>query len=136
MGVFDGAAQVGRRGCCILIKFAVHHYVTGWFGGGVGSNIRAELLACWGLLLLATYKHITDLHICGDARTVIDWLRDLASLQVAGLMYWQHVFEDLITMFNYLSFQHVYRGYNALDDTLSKKVIGESFGTLHFEEFQ
>ena len=72
MGFFDGATQVGRCGCGILIKFFVHHYVTGWFGGGVSSNIRAELLACWGLLLLETYKHITNLHICGDSRAVID----------------------------------------------------------------
>ena len=72
MGFFDGVSQVGRCGCGILIKFYIHHYVTGWFGGVSGSNIRVELLACWGLLLLETYKHIIDLHICGHSRIVID----------------------------------------------------------------
>ena len=135
MGFFDIFAQVGRCGCGILIKFYVHHYVTGWFGRGLGSNIRAKLLASWGLLLLATYKHITNVHICGDSRTMINWLRGLASLQVAGLMYWQHRIEDLRTLFSSLSFQHIYKEYNALADTFSKKVIGEFFGTFHFEEF-
>ena len=66
---------------------------------------------------------------------MIDWLRDLDSFQVAGLMYRQHRLEDLRTLFSSLSFQHIYMEYDALADTLSKKSIGESFGTLHFEEF-
>ena len=63
--------------------------IYGWFGGGKGTNTIAELFACWGLLFMAALRKIIIFHVCGDSKSLVDWVLGKASLQVSSLGYWQ-----------------------------------------------
>lgn len=89
IGFFDGASQMDNCGCGFCIKLSSSHLIYGWFGGGEGSNTRAELLVCWGLLLMVYRGNISPFHVCGNSKSMVDWVVGKAPLQVSALGYWQ-----------------------------------------------
>ena len=78
---------MGSCGCGLYIKFSTSNVMYGSFGGGEGSNTRAKLLSCWGLLSMATMKVIYTFHVCGNSKSMLDWVQGMASLQVSNLGY-------------------------------------------------
>lgn len=134
VGFFQKPSQLGSCGCGFYIKFSFNDVVYGWIGGWLGTNIRAELLACWGLLTVATHKNITSLQVCGDSKIVLDWLQGHSTLQVSILSYQQQTLIKVKSSFNSSSFHHMYREYNSVAGSLSKMAVMAPFGKIKLVE--
>jgi hypothetical protein len=78
----------------------------------MGTNTREELLGVWASLTLAHRLGIEQLQVLGDSKTVIDWLNFKSNLQVSSLVGWMDKIQDLITFFNTIRFDHIYREEN------------------------
>ena len=57
-------------------------------GIGAGTNNKAELLAVWGVLFFAKEKDISSITIFGDSKVIVDWAKDVHSLQTIELHHW------------------------------------------------
>jgi hypothetical protein len=82
IGWFDGASQrngeqSGAMGIIILDEFSVYRWTLNC---GRGTNIREELLGALVFLTLAHKISITDIHILGDSKIIIDWINNIGSL--------------------------------------------------------
>jgi len=53
IGFLDGAALGYKCGIGLYIKISDVHNYKGFFAGGEGNNMKAELMGLWGLLHLA-----------------------------------------------------------------------------------
>jgi len=114
LGWFDGAAQRNgeQSGAGGIIKLNDHIVYKLTLNCGGGTNTRAELLGAWAILTLAQRLSITDIHIMGDSKIVIDWLNDIGSLQVISIDCWKDRVRELIKQFSVITFAHVYREEN------------------------
>lgn len=45
-------------------------------GAGKRTNLRAELLAMWGLLFFALKQHCLSIKIYGDSKFITDWAKE------------------------------------------------------------
>jgi len=74
IGWFDGAAQKNgeQSGAGGVIKLNEHSIYKWTLNCGGGSNTIAELLSAWATLTLAHRLSITDFHVIGDSKIVID----------------------------------------------------------------
>jgi ribonuclease HI len=97
---------------------------------GPGTNTRTELLGAWALLTVASRLSIQSLHVMGDSKIVIDWLRGKGRLQVISLDCWKDNLIALIASFQKVSFSHVYREDNQMADSLSKLALTVDPGKL------
>jgi ribonuclease HI len=135
---FDGVAQENGilSGAGGIIKISRNTIYRWTFNCGMGTNTRAELLGVWATLSLAHRLGIDQLHVLGDSKTVIDWLNFKRNLQVSSLMGWMDKIQDLITLFNIIRFDHIYREENVEADVLSKKALQVPEGRIHFSKWQ
>jgi hypothetical protein len=122
VGWFDGASASSglnnRAGGVIRIN-EIFSYK--WFlNCGLGTNTRVEVLGSWVLLTLENRLSLKTIHIMGDFKIIIDWLLGKGQLQVLSLDYWKDSITGLITTFQNISFDHVYREENQAADSLSK----------------
>jgi ribonuclease HI len=117
---FDGAAQANGilSGVGGIIKISGNTIYRWTFNCGMGTNTRAELLGVWASLSLAHRLGIDQLQLLGDSKTVIDWLNFKSNLQVSSLMDWMEKIQELITFFNTIRFDHIYREENEEADIL------------------
>ena len=91
---------------------------------GYGTNTKSELLALWGLLFFAILKNLLALQVRGASTVIIDWVLGKHVIHSVELENWLCRVKDIFKHFISLSFQHVYREYNALAHDLSKRAIG------------
>ena len=91
---------------------------------GCGTNSREELLALWSLLFSAQKPGINQIAIAGDSKMIIGWEKGDTIFQVILLEHWKARIKKLITYFSKISFQHVYREFNFVVDSLSNIGIG------------
>ena len=122
VGWFDGAATSSglnnRVGGVIRINEICSYK---WFlNCGSGTNTRVELLGAWALLTLANRLSLKTIHIMGDFKIIIDWILGKGQLQVLSLDCWEDSITGLITTFQNISFDHVYKEENQDPDSLSK----------------
>jgi ribonuclease HI len=104
-----------------------------WFlNCGSGTNTRAELLGAWALLTLANRLSLKTIHVMGDSKIIIDWLRRKGQLQVLSLDCWKDSITGLISTFQKISFDHVYREENQAADSLSKLALTREPGKLTY----
>jgi hypothetical protein len=91
IGWFDGAAiSTGTNsGVGGVIKVSEHCRYKWLLNCGPGTNTRAELLGAWALLTLASRLSIQSLHVMGDSKIIIEWLRGKGRLQVITLDCWK-----------------------------------------------
>jgi ribonuclease HI len=125
VGWFDGAAlSLGQNsGVGGVIRISEHRCYKWIFNCGPGTNTRVELLGAWALLTLASRLSIQELHVQGDSKIIIDWLRGKGRLQVVSLDCWKDRLIELIKLFQKISFAHVYREENKEADNLSKQAL-------------
>ena len=64
---------------------------------------------------------------------MVNWDKNLGSLQVVTLEQWGNQIRDLINTFPSISFSHSYRENNSEVDCLSKTTLGTEEGKLFFE---
>ena len=134
IGTFDGAEQGGICGGGGTLTLAHNHFIQFWLGMGQGTNMKAELLALWALLRIAKDRHIEDLSILGDSKVIIDWARKKHFLQVNKIFGWSSRTEELISSFQHIQFQHIYRAHNVTADRLSKRGLRVAEGHIYLEE--
>ena len=65
-------------------------------GIGRGSNMKAKILALWGLLFFAHEKDLLSLTILGDLKVIVDWANDIHLLHTIELHHWIKRVKDLI----------------------------------------
>ena len=82
-----------------------------------------DLLRAWALLTVASKRSIQSLHVMGDSKIVIDWLRGKGRIQVISLDCWKDNLIALISSFQKVSFSHVYREDNQMAKSLSKLAL-------------
>lgn len=46
-----------------------------WWVGGTSTNNRAEIIAPLGLLFISIWLNINELHVYGDSKCCIDWIK-------------------------------------------------------------
>lgn len=102
----------------------------------MGTNIRVEVIALWGLLFFARHINLGQINIYGDAKIVIDWINERANLNAPMLTGWMERILNLKYSFDLISFSHVYREHNFLAESLSKKGLSATLGRSHFQFFQ
>ena len=93
----------------------------------------AELLALWSILYLTKACRIEDVLIVGDSQVIIGWEKGVWIFHSLILDQWKMKVKRLISMFNGVSFQHIYREYNDVVDRLTNVGIGNIDGFIHFE---
>lgn len=104
-----------------------------WFlNCGSSTNTRVEVLGAWVLLTLANRLSLKTIHIMGDFKIIIDWLLGKGQLQVLSLDCWEDSITGLITTFQNISFDHVYREENPAADSLSKLALTREPGKLTY----
>ena len=96
-------------------------------------NTQDELLALLALLCLAQHKNFTYLHIYGDSKIVVDWVKKRSFLKVDILKHHCDKMEVMKSLFPTLTFSHIYRTFNKLPNKLSKELWDpeKHFFSLH-----
>jgi ribonuclease HI len=84
---------------------------------------------------MAQRLSISDIHIMGDSKIIIDWLNDIGSLQVISIDCWKDRVRELIKQFSVITFAHVYREENQEADFLSKQALMERPGAIAFYQW-
>jgi ribonuclease HI len=132
VGWFDGAtSSTGlNSGAGGIIRINEQSRYKWLLNCGPGTNTRAELLGVWALLPLASHLSIQELHVLGDSKIIIDWLKGKGRLQVVSLDCWMDSISILINLFHNLSFAHVYRIDNQEANSQSKKALLKEPGKL------
>ena len=88
MGFFDGEAQTGIGGAGMILYISWNHFFHMPMGCGRCSNMKAELLALWGLLHVASTIGLPRLTLLGDSKVLIEWVQSIARLHVSDLEQW------------------------------------------------
>jgi len=136
IGFFDGAAVDGRGGCGFILYISKDHFYRGWTGLLACSNNLAEIFAVWTILYWAHHLKLTDLRVFGDSLLVINWLNGSSLIHAKNLVHHCSRVRELITHFEQIQFQHIFRQHNMEADCLSKKGIGCTEGLLQIEEIE
>jgi ribonuclease HI len=77
VGWFDGDAHSSGHNCGAggIIRINEHRSYKWFFNCGPGTNTKAELLGAWALLTLASRLSIMEIHVQGDSKIIIEWLK-------------------------------------------------------------
>ena len=134
VGWFDGAvASSGlNNGAGGVIRINEISSYKWFLNCGSSTNTRVEVLGAWVLLTLANRLSLKTIHIMGDFKIIIDWLLGKGQLQVLSLDCWKDSITGLITTFQNISFDHVYREENPAADSLSKLALTREPGKLTY----
>jgi ribonuclease HI len=92
-------------------------------------------LGVWASLTLAHRLSITDFHVIGDSKIVIDWLNEKGSLQAISIDCWKDRIKELFKFFSAITFSHVYREENQEADFLSKKALTARPGSIAYNQW-
>lgn len=130
LAYFDGAEQAGCCGAGGFFKSNQTGITKWYFSCGRGTNTKAELLALWSTLYLATSWSVKHLIVLGDSRVVIDWINCKSNLRSVHIECWKQKTLVLSKLFEDVKFQHVQRSHNGEADALSKRALKEEVGYL------
>ena len=84
---------------------------------------------------MADLLGLMELSVYGDSKTIIDWVNDLAILEILSLEHWCQRIKDIIKGFYSFSCKHTYREHNPVADRLSKEALELDDGQLIAQEF-
>ena len=136
-GFFDGVAQGDPSMCGVgaVLYLEEGHFFHARWGLGEGTNNKAELMALYMLLLLAFEKGIQRLQVFGDSSVTINWINQ--TLQCHNILLIPILEEaiQLKSIFNSISFAHIYREQNQEANTASKEAVGIYQHGWELEEF-
>jgi len=134
---FDGATQKDGSLCGAggVIK-TLEALVFKWtFNCDRGTNTKDELLGAWAIVLLVNSLSISNIHVLGDLKVVIDWLLNKGSLQVSAVEGWKNRIKALSKYFLSINYQHIFRNFNVEEDKLSKMALEETEGILFYHQW-
>ena len=87
-------------------------------------------------LILASRLSVSDIHVLGDSKIVIDWLKGKGTLQVVTLYGWKDRISKLLTLFRYISCAHIYKEENQEADRLSKRALNNCLGRIAYNQWE
>jgi ribonuclease HI len=93
-------------------------------------------MGVWASLTLAHRLSISDFHVLGDSKIVIDWLNRKGTLQVVTIDCWKDRINELIKYFMNISFSHVYREENQEANNLSKHALTMCPGNIAYNQWE
>ena len=135
VGYFDGASQNSLCGCGVWLRISTGcHYKLFW-NGGFGTNMKAEIMALWGLMWWASFLGEEHIWIVGDSKVLIDHLNHNAIISLGTLSHWLRRIEILKTAFTGINSQHIYREKNTVADYLSKQGLKDASGKMNYQLF-
>ena len=94
------------------------------WGLGLGTNNKAELSALYMLLTFTNDKGLQSLQVFGDYMLVINWIHNTHRCHNLQLLPIMEEVAQLKSIFNLITFRHIYREQNAVADHCSKEVAG------------
>lgn len=122
---FDGCSKgnPGRSGAGAVLynETGVEVFAEAAFVGDNATNNEAEYM---GLLLglnEASKRGINDLHVCGDSQLVIRQMQGKYKVNSAKLALLHESAKTIVSKFENIEFEHVYRDKNARADALSNQ---------------
>lgn len=133
---FDGACNEGITGCGAWIKLSRRERIHLHWNGGPGTNNKAEIMALWGGLLAAVNLNLTEVHIYGDSKLIIDCISGRQNMNNPGLHGWLKRTQRLWHKLDNPPISHIYRENNMTADGLSKRGINAVFGILQVVHFR
>jgi ribonuclease HI len=101
---------------------------------GAGTNNYSKLIALKLLLLFAIEKGCRALQVFGDSLVIINWANGIHRCKISHLL---PLHEDVLrikSLFDNISFSHIYRERNQLADRLSKEAMQLAYGLWHVSE--
>lgn len=110
LGFFNGALQDRGKKCVMgaIMKLRDNYVFKLRMGCGRGTNTRGELLGVWMFLYFSRRVTISPLHINGDSKVIVYWLRNLCRLLVASLEFWKSKVKKLLAEFYQVEIHHIY----------------------------
>lgn len=103
----------------------------GWQGGWATNN-RVEVIALWGALSFARWLDLDSITINGDAKSIIDWIKNFTQFHLSILSIWMARIRELAASFRSINYNHIFKEQNQLADLLSKRGIGVIPGKYFF----
>jgi len=134
LACFDGAA-LSNVECCGAggtLKFQTSKVINWFIDCGSRTNTKAELMGLWATLTLANHCSIEKFQVLGDSKVIIDWINKKGRLHAVHFEGWKLKTIELVTIFQDISFHHIYRDHNKEADSLSKRALREPKGRLTF----
>lgn len=132
---FDGASQAGLCAAGGVIYLNDTHYFSIMLNCGIGTNMKAELLALWCVIKVANIFGLTNIKVFGDSRVTIKWATREYKLKVLNLAHWANRTLCEINKQQNIDFVHIFREHNSLADKLSKRALDGIEGHLIWEEW-
>jgi len=102
-------------------------------GLGEGTNNYAEVMALKLIILLAAEMEIKNINIMGDSLVTIKWANKQSDCHIMRLRPIIEEIHQLSSLFDHISFSHVYREHNEHADQLSKEAVGLILGRWQIE---
>ena len=133
---FDGAFVDNSTGCGVWIKLSANERIHFYWNGGPGSNNKAELMALWGGLWVASDLSLQDFHIYGDSKIVIGWVSNSYHLLSPHLHGWLARTQNLWNRMLRPMINHIYRENNTRADGLSKRGLQVDYGVIQFFRYR
>lgn len=131
---FDGAASGGHCAAGGIIHLNPDHYFTLKLNCGRGSNMKAEILRLWCVMMVASCFGLSNVAIFGDSRVTINWDWGEHKMDNLPLSHWCSRIRVLINYFEHITLQHIYRQFNHRADILSKEAYGGDVGVIYWKE--
>jgi ribonuclease HI len=119
-------------GGCLFLSSS--HYFHLKEGLGAGTNNYLELMALKLLLLFAFEKDCRALQVFGDSLVIINSANGIHRCKISRFL---PLLEDVIrikSLFDNISFSHIYRERNQLADRLCKEATQLAYGIWHITE--
>ena len=100
------------------------------WNGGPGTNNKAEIMALWGGILAAYNLNMTEMHIYGDSKLIIECIPGHQHMNTPDLQGWLRRTQHLWHRLGNPPISHIFRENNTRVDGLSKRGLSEAFGFM------
>lgn len=107
-----------------------------FWNGGPGTNNKAELMALWGGLWIASDLSLKDCHIYGDSKIVIGWVTNRFHFLSPHLRGWLDRAQGLWNRLQRPEINHIFRENNTRADGLSKRGLQADYGIIQFSRYR
>lgn len=102
---------------------------------GRGSNNKVELTTLRTLLFIAQDKGTKKPQVFGDSKLAIDWACSRVNITTVSLIPLLNDLKHHMSLFEWLSFQHIYKELNTVANKLSKEGVQLPKAAFRYYEY-
>lgn len=104
VGFSDGVSQKSMCGYGAWLMISPDcHYKIFW-NGGTSSNMKAEVLALWGILWFDSQLYMVKIWIIGDSKVFIYYMNQKVSINLGSIAHWLERINTLKNSFSDITF--------------------------------